>query len=346
MPAIEAPQGLPCPQTSTVTPEERRLLTESQTGPRQARTIELDERQVQVLSWTLSSDEAAIFKTWWRETLTYGGAWFSAPATWPTPEGVVVKVRRFIEAPQWAYAGVGVWRVSAVCEVRGETELPQTPSTVPDGLWRDTFSGTAGTPLSSHSQDVPLLGSVWVFNPGGVVEPELDGSGSATAVASGNGWMSDILTYFGGEAGTGVQLNFPYTLELDFEGLWQQPDSESGGYSTVFELLSYYGFGLTVTWVPGLATLETPAEVSFSEGEGAYTMSNTVQDGLNQVSVLIEADGYTPTLNGVTGEKQSFLMPANVYRFYMRIGSSYAFAERVAPFSTVSRTELIGSISA
>lgn len=127
MPQIEYPPGMPCPRTSTVTPAERRLISEGY--PRQLRTIEHDERQQQTLTWTLTADQSRRFKAWWISTLVYGGAWFSAPAHWPTPQGLVVKVRRFIGAPSWQYIGKGLWNVSAECEVRGESLLPMAGST-------------------------------------------------------------------------------------------------------------------------------------------------------------------------------------------------------------------------
>lgn len=128
MPAIEVPAEVPCPSASEVSPVERRLISDLTYT---ARTIERDERQYQTLSFVFSAEQAAAFRLWWRNDLYHGGAWFSAPATWPTPAGLVVKVRRFISAPNWSYASVGYWRVSIDCEVRGESELPSTP---PDPL--------------------------------------------------------------------------------------------------------------------------------------------------------------------------------------------------------------------
>lgn len=170
MPEITASPGIRCPSSSDVSPVERRLLSEDGVGPRLARTIELDERQRQTLSWNaLTSDQTAEWKRWYRDDLFVGGAWFSAPPTWPTPEGLVVKVRRFVGAPAFSYLGNGHWRIDAVCEVRGETLLPQTPA---GGdvlvLWADYFEG-ASIDLEDHAQDVPYAESTWIPD---LVEPQ------------------------------------------------------------------------------------------------------------------------------------------------------------------------------
>jgi hypothetical protein len=145
MPEITVPAGVPCPQTSTVTPVDRRLITEGNHPRIQGRTIELDERKIQTLTWALNEAQSAAFRTWWRDVLVFGGAWFSAPPTWPTPEGLVVKVRRFVEAPRWTYQGVGNWLVSATCEVRGATLLPVEPEVASGGIgWHEPVNAPGG----------------------------------------------------------------------------------------------------------------------------------------------------------------------------------------------------------
>lgn len=124
---MPVPALVPCPQTSTVTPEEGRLLSESDRAPRAARLLERDERQFQTLTWTLTAEQSAAFRDWWRTDLIEGGAWFEAPETWPTPEGLVVKLRRFVGAPSWGYMGVGVWQVACDCEVRGGSPNVEEP---------------------------------------------------------------------------------------------------------------------------------------------------------------------------------------------------------------------------
>lgn len=347
MPVIEVAAGIPCPQSSTVTPEERRLLSEGAYGPRGARTIELDERQFQTLTWALSPVQAALFRDWYRVTLIYGGAWFSAPATWPTPQGLVVKVRRFLGDPQWTYRGNGHWLLAINAEVRGETLLPSEP--VPSqSLWLDTFTGSSSTPLTSHAQDVPLSGSVWESV--GAAMPELDGTGNASAIASEFGTESTVRTTFGPSDGNGVTLAFPYTLEVVFTPLWQQPQFEFSNYNSIFNLS--FDPALAVTDMefncqPGVVEPDnTDAQLFFfGPGDTGGEVEGLVE-GENILSVLVEADGYTPTLNGTVNAKQSVAeMPSAVYRFYTFLGATTSFTEKVAPFAKVSRTELIGSVA-
>lgn len=127
MPAITTPEGLPCPQNLSTSPVDVRLQDDEGKGPIEYRSIERDERQMQQLSWTLTDEQVTIFREWWETTLVFGGAWFSAPDTWPSMDGRVVKVRRFTTAPQWRAMGANIWQMSIGAELRGETLLPSEP---------------------------------------------------------------------------------------------------------------------------------------------------------------------------------------------------------------------------
>lgn len=120
---VRYPSTLPCPRTSTVTPAERRQLSQPE-RPRDAVAIERDRTQLERIAFpTFSAAQAEAFRTWWEDTLFYGAHWFAAD--WPSPVGLVDVVRRFISAPQWSFVPGGFWDVSAVCEVRGRGELPR-----------------------------------------------------------------------------------------------------------------------------------------------------------------------------------------------------------------------------
>lgn len=126
--AIVYPMTLPIPQTSTVTPAERRALSDPQ-RPRAARAMQRDRLEFERITLPpLSETESDAFFTWWRDTLFRGGAWFAAE--WPLPRGFVTAVRKFREQPRWQFVAGGDWRLSALCEVRGRGELPLF--TVPD----------------------------------------------------------------------------------------------------------------------------------------------------------------------------------------------------------------------
>ena len=121
--AIVFPTTLPTPSVSSVTPAERRLLSDLTGGPQQARGLQRDYLATQRVEWALlTADEADAFNGWWRVTLTSGGAWFAS--TWPAPQGWVSIVRRFVGAPQWTHLPGGMWHVSASVQVRGRGMPP------------------------------------------------------------------------------------------------------------------------------------------------------------------------------------------------------------------------------
>jgi len=122
MTGIVYPAGLPCPQTSVVTPAERRALSQSD-RPREARALQRDRLDYERITFPpMPIEKSDELLTWWRDTLVFGGAWFSAP--WPLPRGLVTAVRKFREQPRWEFVPGGFWRLSALCEVRGRGELP------------------------------------------------------------------------------------------------------------------------------------------------------------------------------------------------------------------------------
>lgn len=133
--------------------------------PRQLRTIERDERQYQTLTWTFTAAQAATFKAWWTGNLVYGGAWFAAPEHWPTPEGLAVKVRRFITAPTWQYTGKGLWHVSIDCEVRGASLLPQMQG-AGSGPWLFFNPGDGTEPICFDGSGAVTLGEPVAFSYG------------------------------------------------------------------------------------------------------------------------------------------------------------------------------------
>lgn len=112
------PPSLPCPQTSTVTPGERRALSDAD-RPREARNIQRDRLEFERITFPpMSLTDCETLMVFWRDTLKRGGAWFSAD--WPLPRGMHVQaVRKFREQPKWQFVPGGFWQLSALCEVRG-----------------------------------------------------------------------------------------------------------------------------------------------------------------------------------------------------------------------------------
>jgi hypothetical protein len=118
MTAVLYPRSLPCPQTSVVTPAERRALSDPQ-RPREARNVQRDRLEYERVTWPpFDPDKAEAIFVFWRDTLHRGGAWFTAE--WPLPRGLRMQVvRKFREQPKWQFIPGGFWQLSALCEVRG-----------------------------------------------------------------------------------------------------------------------------------------------------------------------------------------------------------------------------------
>jgi len=143
MASVAWPRTLPCPQTSTVTPAERRALS-SADRPREARNIQRDRLEYERVTWPpFDQAKAEAILTFWRDTLQRGGAWFVAD--WPLPRGLRVQaVRKFREQPKWQFIPGGFWQLSALCEVRGRGELPTVPPpALPPEVWSAGDFGTA-----------------------------------------------------------------------------------------------------------------------------------------------------------------------------------------------------------
>jgi hypothetical protein len=122
MASVSYPAGLPRPQTSTVTPAERRALSNAD-RPREARNVQRDRLEYERITWPpMTIADCDTLLTWWRTTLIYGGAWFAA--TWPLPRGLVSAVRKLREQPRWQFVPGGFWRLSALCEIRGRGVEP------------------------------------------------------------------------------------------------------------------------------------------------------------------------------------------------------------------------------
>jgi hypothetical protein len=130
--AINYPATLPVPQTSVITPLERRALS-NEDAPLEARARSRDRLQFERVTWTLTDAECEIFRAWWKADLTDGAAWFNA--AWPVLEGIVDRQRCFRTQPAYAFIPGGFWKVSAILEIRGRGRrvdfglpIPTTPS--------------------------------------------------------------------------------------------------------------------------------------------------------------------------------------------------------------------------
>jgi len=144
----EFPPTLPLPSVSGTTPAERRAASDL-SGPLQLRGWQADYLARQRVEWFLTPAQASIFDAWWKADQTSGGAWFAA--TWPSPQGLVSLVRRFISTPQWKYvAGSGHWVVSAQVQVRGRGIAPGfTDPMFDDVILLNHMDGISGATVTS-----------------------------------------------------------------------------------------------------------------------------------------------------------------------------------------------------
>lgn len=122
MAVIRYPDNLPAPWVATIKSNERRALDDLP-GLRQTRYLQRDRLATQQMQFVFYKlDDVQTFYAWVRDTLFEGGAWFAAD--WPLPQGGT-GVRKFIQKPAYpTLQGVGVWTVTATCEVRGRGVLP------------------------------------------------------------------------------------------------------------------------------------------------------------------------------------------------------------------------------
>jgi hypothetical protein len=314
MPAIVAPAELPAPQELSALIVDTRLQTDaSEKGPVELRTIEQDERQRQTLVWTLTEVEAAIFRLFWRVTLVYGGAWFSAPESWPDMHGLIVRVRRFISAPQWVNLGAGIWRVSITAECRGETLLPNEPE--PDtggegwnvedttGLWvftEDNYRGaTAGNEgngniISVASQTNGARYAEFVLNAFSYPAPVDSNAIGITALLQGvEGWVytdgGAIDTSTGVFTNNSFNQSFIETFELGDVVMMAIEFDET-------ELRVW--FGRNGDWFGDLPP-DDPVSLGFSfeRTSDAYWLGATAQSGFSfDVTLRTQADQFTETI--------------------------------------------------
>lgn len=228
MPTTYPSSELPCPQVADLVPAERRAFTDP-AGLFLRRPVERDFRAIQSLQWTLTSEQAQRWQTWWRTELSQGGKWFVAP--WPMPDGSTTGVRRFLGPPQWTsyIAGVG-WVVAAQVEVRGVGVAPSEMAPPEEELYLfilDEFGKggryPAGQDISyGYNLDESAYSTSW-RDPAPTGEgPWLSGTGYATPVPKEPitfqpDYVNSTLTIpsFGDYI---VPLTYPWRLEFDIEG--------------------------------------------------------------------------------------------------------------------------------
>ena len=282
MTAISYPSTLPGPSVATIQSEERRLLGDGE-GAKQTRPMQRDGLALQQLTFTFGTfEQCEIFRLWWKDTLTYGGAWFAS--AWPLPQGMVTGVRRFVSPPKWAYLPAAGWRVTAECQVRGQGALPNLAA-----------------PSLSFTSRVMGGAIVLSWSSGGATSLSLSTIGPVpnSGTASGTQNTSYTLTATNAEGSTVVTITTPYlppTLEL----------------ATACFLYAGFGNGHAVNSATWTSTNATSASIS---GYGAVSTSGYIDDP------LLARSAYTLTVVG-PGGSTSKTIPAQPVHWETTFNSS------------------------
>jgi hypothetical protein len=179
--SLDYPSTLPNPTRVLHSPK-RRVSESDLLGPASYSRREADYAGTMDVEFFLNDTQAALFYSWWKDDLVYGGCWFNC--SWPAmrPGSLVCQ---FKTEPVLAHVYNGAYRVSATVQVRGVSEAVTSESLV--GLttyFAENVSpgGYAnGAPLAQYNSFQALLSSV-------VIEPFTSHTNAATPV----------LTVFGG----------------------------------------------------------------------------------------------------------------------------------------------------
>lgn len=247
------------------------------------------------ITWpALNERQVTAFRAWWEGRLIFGGSWFSA--TWPFMSGLVPVVRKFIKQPAYVYVGNGYWRVTADCEVRGQTELPMYPGV----QWNPNSMG------NHWSVDgTGLIASI------GLVGAEHFGESPSVCITEAQAFGKryfefDVTSFFGGTgASSETQLSWVVGSASTFGSVaWESADAwcifRNGGVGHAN--IASPGYTDTVLRDPGTKT--AMCAIDFNTGEiwwgvngnwaGSEFPGLDPATGVNPAHSDLPTDGATP----------------------------------------------------
>lgn len=116
--------NLPPPETGPFERNQSTRETDVRFGGTNYALVERAFRGTQEVTFLFSAEQAAFFRTFWLDTLSRGGRWFTT--RWPLPSGWFnpLGVRKFLAPPVWRHIGNGAWRVSAITELVASRNPP------------------------------------------------------------------------------------------------------------------------------------------------------------------------------------------------------------------------------
>lgn len=276
------PESLPTPQTSAVTSDELRYLS-NESRPREAAPIQLDGRDYESLTWPpMGPEQMAVFLSWVRNDLVFGGAWFTA--TWPLPRGQVAAVRKFIGQPRREFVPGGYWRVSAVCEIRGSGVFPSEPVEGSGGPWLFFDGGEPSAPIFRYPYvDLTGLGPV-PFEDGVSVTNNDEGSNTvfqsdyqipffSDCPIPGEGKFSWVpVDETPPDSGDPENPTPPYPVPAIYDAEFDNPAPTEWAAANRILYLNHDGFAVTVDfWPGGVFTLFTNNDATGASGATVIT---------------------------------------------------------------------------
>ena len=125
--SLDYPPNLPNPTRALHSPK-RRVSESDIPGPASYSRREADYAGTMDVEFFMNSVEAALFYSWWKDDLVYGGCWFNC--SWPAmrPGRLVCQ---FKTEPVITHVFNGAYRYSAQVQVRGASEVVESF----DPLW-------------------------------------------------------------------------------------------------------------------------------------------------------------------------------------------------------------------
>jgi hypothetical protein len=226
---IDYPATLPRPTRASHASKDRASASDLP-GLLAAVSRERDYCGTMDVAFFFTAEQAAIFYTFWRDTLYRGGAWFNA--NWPALRPGTL-VCQFLVEPVFSHVYMGAFKVTGKVQVRGVSEAVVGPSTP---TWTIFFgedgNNSATTPLTTlTNSDAAQAAFAAVLSSPGVEDFESQTVGVITTLnltfpKEGGGTIAAALT------GTNLQV-FSQTAGTAAAGRYSIPSATSSRFLRV-----------------------------------------------------------------------------------------------------------------
>lgn len=343
---IDFPDTLPNVSSWGYQPYDRRVKSDLNTGPLQFRRREAAFHATAPATWTFDLTQMRVFLDWLKNDLELSGKWFKMVVPFAGDEPWNELVVRFTSRPSWVAIGNNQWTVTANVEIFTPSTLPSDEPEPPEQviLWLDTFTGSGGVPLTSHTQDVMCHHSDWIALDATMY---LDGLGDAaggpeTSTPSNKAYLNNSDAFV-----SKLRLDYPYTWELDVKpGILQPVDTTLSPfdiYTTRLQIRpdDFSSSFINLYLVPATNIAEAYLQVDINGATSSYP---ALQDEMNFIKVVCEQDGYTVTINSITYSKVSAFITNRfqVALMYLGLDAPTDGENPAVCTALISRVSLIG----